>query len=58
MIRYLFAKKEAKKMLISWILLLQEFEFEVKDNENVLADHLYILELEERGSSDQRNFSR
>ncbi|XP_060202672.1 uncharacterized protein LOC132631089 [Lycium barbarum] len=30
-LRYLMAKKEAKPQLIRWVLLLQEFDFEVKD---------------------------
>lgn len=30
-LRYLISKKEAKPILIQWILLLQEFDFEVKD---------------------------
>ncbi|XP_075483661.1 uncharacterized protein LOC142523816 [Primulina tabacum] len=50
-LHYLFAKKDAKPRLIRWILLLQEFNFEVKVKkacENKVADHLSRLELEER----------
>jgi hypothetical protein len=42
-IKYLLAKKDAKPRLIRWILLLQEFDVEIRDNkgvENVVADHL------------------
>ena len=41
-IRYLMEKKESKSWLLSWILLLQEFSYTIKDRkgcENVVADH-------------------
>jgi len=40
-------KKDAKPRLIRWVLLLQEFNFEVKDRngcENQVVDHLSWLE--------------
>ncbi|XP_021743881.1 uncharacterized protein LOC110709936 [Chenopodium quinoa] len=45
-LRHLMTKKEAKPRLIRWILLLCEFELEIKDKigaENLVADHLSCL---------------
>ncbi|CAM8986894.1 unnamed protein product [Rhodiola kirilowii] len=53
-IRYLMMKKESKPRLIRWILLLQEFDVEIKDMKgikNTVADHLSrIVRDEETGA--------
>ena len=45
-LKYLLTKQDAKARLIIWVLLLQEFNLQIKDKkgvENVVADHLSRL---------------
>ena len=51
-IKYLMTKKDTKPRLILWVLLLQEFDVEIKekkDTKNLVACHLSRLE----GTSDE-----
>ncbi|MCI20157.1 hypothetical protein A2U01_0041318, partial [Trifolium medium] len=46
-LKYLLTKGESKPRLLRWVLLLQEFDIEIKDKkdvENVVADHLSRLD--------------
>ena len=54
-IKYLIDKKDAKPRLIRWVLLLQEFDMEIRDRkrvENQVADHLSRLQGNDAGSGE------
>ncbi|XP_076927296.1 uncharacterized protein LOC143590815 [Bidens hawaiensis] len=56
-VKYLMEKKDAKPRLIRWILLLQEFDVEIREkkgSENVVADHLSRLVGQEEEEKDER----
>ncbi|XP_061376486.1 uncharacterized protein LOC133318503 [Gastrolobium bilobum] len=55
-LKYLLTKQDAKPRLLRWMLLLQEFEIEIRDKkgvENWVADHLSRLQEKELQDSSE-----
>jgi hypothetical protein len=60
-LKYLLIKKDAKPCLIQWILILQEFDLEIRDKkgvDNSMADHLSHLQFEESGELPINDYMR
>ena len=57
-LKYLLTKQNAKARLIRWVLLLQEFNLQIKHKkgvENVVADHLQRLTIAHDTHSPPKN---
>ena len=55
-LKHLLSKQDTKPRLIRWILLLQEFELEIKDKkcfENVVVDHISRILVEHKQGTDE-----
>nr|GEW37081.1 hypothetical protein [Tanacetum cinerariifolium] len=59
-LKYLFNKQDAKPRLLWWVLLLQEFDFTVRDKkgaENLAADHISLLENPHQSVLDKKEIN-
>nr|GEX96109.1 reverse transcriptase domain-containing protein [Tanacetum cinerariifolium] len=59
-LKYIFNKQDAKPRLLRWVLLLQEFNFTVRDKkgaENLAADHLSRLENPHQSVLDKKEIN-
>jgi hypothetical protein len=60
-LKYLLMKKDAKPRLIQWILLLQEFDLEIRDKKGVeisVVDHLSRLQFEKSAELPINDYMR
>ncbi|GJT66976.1 reverse transcriptase domain-containing protein [Tanacetum coccineum] len=60
MLAYICLRQDAKSRLLRWILLLQEFNLEIRDKkgaENVAADHLSRLENPHKNELEKQNIT-
>jgi len=60
-LKYLLTRKDDRPRLIRWILILQEFDLEIRDKkvvENLVADHLSRMQIEDKHDLPINNYLR